>query len=398
MGTDKLMSHKKFRSPRSGSLGYLPKKRCRRNIGKPKHFPKDRKCIPCHLTAFMGYKSGMTHIIREVDKPGSKAHKKEVCEPVSVVETPPMIVVGIIGYIEGPTGLSTLNSVFARHLSEEVRRKFFTNWYASKKRKSFVKHQYSCYSSCNTQKYMPVNLEFALNEMKNNASVVRVLCHSQVAKLPGLGSKKAHLIEIQVNGGSLNDKIKFSHNILEKAIPVEAVFQVNEMIDAIAITKGQGNKGVISRWAVTRLPRKTHRGLRKVACVGAWHPSAIRWTVARSGQKGLFHRTEINKKIYRIGKCGQNSSCTSTPFDISDFNVNPMGGFVRYGIIREDFMIMKGSLPGCVRRAITLRRSMISSSGRAATEPINLKFIDTTSKFGHGSLQNPPEKDRISFL
>ena len=69
------------------------------------------------------------------------------------------------------------------------------------------------------------------------------------------------------------------------------------MIDTIAITKGHGVEGVVSRWGVTRLPRKTHRGLRKVACIGAWHPARVKWTVARAGQKGFFHRTEINKKV-----------------------------------------------------------------------------------------------------
>ena len=48
-------------------------------------------------------------------------------------------------------------------------------------------------------------------------------------------------------------------------------------------------------------PRKTHKGLRKVACIGAWHPSRIQFTVPRAGQKGYHHRTEINKKIYRMG-------------------------------------------------------------------------------------------------
>ena len=37
----------------------------------------------------------MTHILRDVDKPGSKAHKKEVVEAVTVLETPPIIVVGV---------------------------------------------------------------------------------------------------------------------------------------------------------------------------------------------------------------------------------------------------------------------------------------------------------------
>ncbi len=67
--------------PRHGSLGFLPKKRCRRNIGKAKAWPKDDPSKPPHLTAFMGYKAGMSHIVREVEKPGSKLHKK--CAPYS---------------------------------------------------------------------------------------------------------------------------------------------------------------------------------------------------------------------------------------------------------------------------------------------------------------------------
>ena len=82
--------------------------------------------------------------------------------------------------------------------------------------------------------------------------------------------------------------------------------QANEMIDTIAITRGHGVQGVIQRWGVTRLPRKTHRGLRKVACIGAWHPARVSWTVARAGQQGFHHRTEIDKKVHvqhLIGLC-----------------------------------------------------------------------------------------------
>ena len=55
--------------PRHGSLGFLPKKRARRGKGKPKSFPRDDANQPPHLTAFMGYKAGMTHIVREVRSP-----------------------------------------------------------------------------------------------------------------------------------------------------------------------------------------------------------------------------------------------------------------------------------------------------------------------------------------
>jgi large subunit ribosomal protein L3e len=97
-------------------------------------FPKDDKTKPPHLTAFLGYKAGMTHILREVNKPGSKLHKKEAVEAVTILETPPMIGVGIVGYVETPRGLRTLTSVWAAHLNEEVKRRFYKNWFRSKKK------------------------------------------------------------------------------------------------------------------------------------------------------------------------------------------------------------------------------------------------------------------------
>jgi len=133
------MSHRKFRAPRRGSLGFLPRKRSRTHRGRIRAFPKDDPSKPCHLTAFLGYKAGMTHIVREVDKIGSKVHKKEVVEAVTVIETPPMIVVGIVGYIPTPKGLRALSTVWALHLSEEVKRRFYKNWYRSKK-KAFTRY------------------------------------------------------------------------------------------------------------------------------------------------------------------------------------------------------------------------------------------------------------------
>jgi large subunit ribosomal protein L3e len=70
----------------------------------------------------------MTHILRDVEKPGSKLHKKEAAEAVTIIETPPMIVVGIVGYVATPRGMRSLITVWAEHLSEEVRRRFYKNW------------------------------------------------------------------------------------------------------------------------------------------------------------------------------------------------------------------------------------------------------------------------------
>ena len=86
----------------------------------------------------------------------------------------------------------------------------------------------------------------------------------QVHKLKGIKQKKAHLMEIQVNGGTVPEKVDWSVKLFEKAVTVDAVFNKDEMIDLIGVTRGHGYEGVVTRWGVTRLPRKTHRGLRKV--------------------------------------------------------------------------------------------------------------------------------------
>ena len=53
-------------------------------------FPKDDAKKPVHLTASMGYKAGMTTVVRDLDRPGAKMHKKEIVEAVTVIETPPV--------------------------------------------------------------------------------------------------------------------------------------------------------------------------------------------------------------------------------------------------------------------------------------------------------------------
>ena len=58
------MSHRKFEHPRSGNLGYMPKRRTKHTKGTIRALPKDDKNKPVHLTAFMGYKAGMTHVVR----------------------------------------------------------------------------------------------------------------------------------------------------------------------------------------------------------------------------------------------------------------------------------------------------------------------------------------------
>eukprot|EP01084_Bolivina_argentea_P240606 404151_1 len=187
------MSHRKFEAPRSGSLQFLPKKRTKHHRGRIRSFPRDDASKDCHLTAFMGFKAGMTHVVREPDRPGSKTHKKEIVDAVTIIETPPIVVVGVVGYTNTPTGLRTLTTVWAEHLSEDVRRRFYKNWYQSKK-KAFTKYAKTCASEQG-----PALMDEQLERIKKHCSVVRVIAHSQTKKV-GLRQKKAHIMKVQVNG------------------------------------------------------------------------------------------------------------------------------------------------------------------------------------------------------
>jgi len=378
------MSHCKFEHPRHGSLGFLPRKRTKKHRGKIRKFPRDNASLPPHLTAFMGYKAGMTQIVREVDRAGAKLHKKEVVEAVTILETPPMFVVGIVGYVRTPHGLRSLATVWAQNLSQDFLRRLYKNWYRSK-RKAFTKYAKK-YATEKGKK----SLELELAKIAKYCCIVRVIAHTQV-RLVGLTQKRAHVMEIQINGGDPAAKVKFAKTLLEQKITIDSVFGPNELIDTLAATKGKGFEGVTTRWGTTRLPRKTHKGLRKVACIGAWHPSGVRFSVARAGQNGYYHRTEINKKIYKIGKGGE----CKTEFDLTAKRITPMGGFPHYGVVDEDYLMIRGCCPGPRKRVITLRKSLLAQTNRTAQEQIHLKFVDTASTFGHGRFQTTEEKNKF---
>lgn len=375
------MSHRKFEAPRHGSLAFLPRKRCRRGRGRVGAWPKDDASVKPHLTGFMGFKAGMTHVVREIERPGSKLHKKDVVEAVTIVECPEMVVVGLVGLIETPHGLRTLTSVWAKNLSDDLKRKFYRRWYKSKKR-AFTKHSANFDES---------EIEKDLKKIGDLCQVVRVIAHTQPSRTI-LKTKKAQIIEIQINGGAnAAEKVKFGYSLFEQLVPVSTIFGENDMCDIVAINTGKGTQGVIKRWGVTRLPRKTHRGLRKVACIGAWHPARVGYQVARAGQMGYHHRTIVNKKIYRIGS-GADPRGACTEFDVTEKRITPMGGFSKYPEVKNDFLMIKGSVTGPAKRCLTLRRSLHPSTSRKALEKPNLKFIDTSSKQGHGRFQTHEEK------
>jgi large subunit ribosomal protein L3e len=345
----------------------------------------------------MGYKAGMTHVVRYMEKREGKAGgkivliKKDVVEPVTVIETPPIKIVGVVGYVETPRGLRALTTVWAQNLPQNVLRRFYKNFYCAKKT-AFSNYSKKWKEATNSKNH--VNRD--LGRITKYCSTVRVLAASQIEKCK-LRQKKAHLMEIQVNGGSIKEKVDFAVSKFEQEVSVGEVFSQNEMVDTIGVTRGHGTTGVIKRFGVTKLPRKTRRGNRKVACIGAWHPSAVKWTVARAGNEGYFHRTHLNQKVYRVGSGAvrgiNNNASTETDAHIK--NITPLGGFPHYGEVNEDFLLLRGCVMGPKRREITIRKTLLNQTKSFSTANVEIKFIDTASKIGHGKYQTLEEKDKF---
>jgi len=81
-----------------------------------------------------------------------------------------------------------------------------------------------------------------------------------------------------------------------------------------------------------------------VGAIGGWRPRRVRWRVPQMGQTGYHQRTEYNKRVMKIG--------------VSDEAITPKGGFVRYGTVTNEYLVLKGSVPGPKKRLIRISHAI----------------------------------------
>merc|ERR1712217_348254 len=96
-----------------------------------------------------------------------------------------------------------------------------------------------------------------------------------------------------------------------------------------------------------------------------------------------------------MGATKDEPNSATTEQDLTDKGITPMGGFSHYGEVTQDWVMLKGTVMGTRKRVITLRKSLLPQVSRKANEKIDLKFIDTSSKFGHGRFQTSEEKAKF---
>jgi len=159
-----------------------------------------------------------------------------------------MTVVGVVGYKSTGKGLAKIGVVWAKHLGQE-----FLKRVTRSQKQEQLKIAFKSYLEKVSKDDQFITKK--LNQFKTEASVIRVIAHTNLKKLNHEGSgekwiagqKKAHVMEIQVNGGDIGKKVDFAHGLLEKNVPVDSVFETYELLDTIAVTKGVGFNGVTTR-------------------------------------------------------------------------------------------------------------------------------------------------------
>jgi large subunit ribosomal protein L3 len=163
-------------------------------------------------------------------------------------------------------------------------------------------------------------------------------------KLSGVGKKKPEMFEIAI-GGKKEEKMAFAKGILGKEINIEDVFKEGNQVDIHAITKGKGLCGPVKRFGIGRKGHKSEKNRRNPGSLGPWRGQVnVMWKIAHAGQTGYFQRTEWNKWLIKIGK---------KPEDI-----NPKPGFHKYGLVKNTYIIFKGSIGGPKKRLIRFNNAI----------------------------------------
>jgi large subunit ribosomal protein L3 len=267
-----------------------------------------------------GYKAGMTHVLMIDDRKTSLTAGQNIAVPATVVEVPPVFVFGLRLYAKEEKGLRVIKEVWAKDLPKHLGRVL-----------KLPKQNDPAGKLAEADKLV----------QEGKVSEVRVLCCTQphLIKL----KKTPDIFEIPLGGSSAAEKLEFAKKMLGKEVRVSEVFKAGEYIDVISITKGKGFQGPVRRWGIKILPRKTEGGRRQVGTLGPWHPAKVMWTVPQAGQMGYHQRTEYNKRILKLGENGS--------------EVTVEGGFLRYGPVRGDYLLIAGSIPGPSKRFVMLRKA-----------------------------------------
>ena len=285
-------------------MQFWPRVRSRQRYARIRTWPLSKESKPL---GFAGYKVGMTHIMIVDNGQNSLTKGQEIFCPVTVIECPPLKVASIKFYKNSQKITHLVSEVFADNFEKELED--------------------------------AITIPKKKGKEADNFDFIRLLCYTQ-PKLTGIGKKTPELFEVAV-GGNKEQQLKFAKEKLGKEITISEAFKEGQVIDSHAITTGKGFQGPRRRFGVTLRHHKSEKSRRNPGSLGAWRAQGhIMWRTAHAGKMGYHTRTEYNKWIMKIG--------------VKAEEINVKGGFLNYGLVKNPYILVKGSLGGPQKRLLRL--------------------------------------------
>jgi len=284
----------------------------------------------------------MTHAFIADFRAQSTTAGQEIRVPVTVLEVPPMKVAAVRIYENTRYGLKTAGEVWANNVDETLSR------------------------------LLPipkkVEADAAWEKLKGvDVEDVRILAYTQPKLVKGVPKKKPELMELRIGGGTMDQRVDYAKGLIGKEVGISDFAKDGSMIDVAAITKGKGFQGAIKRWGLKLLTHKNSKHRRMIGTLAPKRPGYVRPTVPQAGQMGYHQRTELNKRVIKIGTNGE--------------EITPKGGFLHYGNVSNPYILLHGSVPGPTKRLVRLRDPMRKNWVTLKEAP-NVVYVSLESKQG----------------
>jgi len=285
---------------RKGSLQFYPRVRAKKVIPSVNwNAHKDGKA----LLGFVGYKVGMVSVLVKDDTPDSLTKGKRITIPATVVECPTMKIYSVRFYKNGTVQKDVV----------------VTNDKDLKKKVKLSK----------TTKTLGEVADF---------DDVRLILYTNV-KATSVDKKKPDMVEVALTGSN-EEKLNFIKEKIGKTISVTEVFE-NGLVDIHAVTKGYGTQGPVKRFGISYKDHKSEKGVKRPGSLSSFGLRRVTFRAPQAGQTGYHSRVAYNNLILQVGK-------------ISEKDITPKSGFHRYGNVRTEYVILKGSIPGPKKRGVFL--------------------------------------------
>lgn len=332
------MGARKRHSPRRGSLAYSPRIRAKSMEARIRAWPKVDAAEP-KILAHCGFKAGCVQIVSIDDRDKVPNAGKQLVSLGTVLVTPPILILGIRGYSKDNNGRHAEFDVYAEYIPKNIAKEIKIENVAG-------------------------SIEKAEKKLKHVQEIFAIVAVSP--RDAGLEQKKPYIFEAQVSGGNDDILKQFTHvkELLGKEVKIDQIFETGAAVDVAAITKGKGWQGVIQRWGVKKKQHKSRKTVREVGSLGPISPQSVMYTVPRAGQMGFHQRVEYDKRIMIMGNTESDDK----------LKINPDGGYKHFGLVKGDFIILKGSVPGTYKRLIKLR-SQIRNTPTRINKPKILEVV-----------------------